>query len=99
VCRVDGHIVSATPQERPAESIPTGTVTFVFAEIEGSIGRRERDRASMEAAVRRHDELARTAIEAHNGYVFKTIGSPSAPRSRGRRMPFPRPRPNCRSGK
>jgi len=28
----------------------------------------------MQAPVRRHDELLRQAIEAHNGYVFKTAG-------------------------
>ncbi|MFN2462011.1 MAG: adenylate/guanylate cyclase domain-containing protein, partial [Candidatus Velthaea sp.] len=54
--------------------LPTGTVTFVFSDIEGSTHRWERDRAGMQTAVRRHDALMRTAIEAHGGYVFKTIG-------------------------
>jgi predicted ATPase/class 3 adenylate cyclase len=66
--------VSATPQERLPESIPTGTVTFVFTDIEGSTERWDRNRAAMQAAVRRHDELMRAAIDAHGGYVFKTIG-------------------------
>jgi class 3 adenylate cyclase len=55
-------------------SIPSGTITFVFTDIEGSTQRWDRDRAAMEAAVRRHDALVREAIAAHNGYVFKTIG-------------------------
>lgn len=28
----------------------------------------------MALALRRHDELLRTAIEAHSGHVFKTMG-------------------------
>jgi predicted ATPase/class 3 adenylate cyclase len=53
---------------------PSGTITFLFSDIEGSTQRWERDRAAMEAAVRRHDELMRSAIRTRDGYVFKTIG-------------------------
>ncbi len=53
---------------------PSGTVTFLFSDIEGSTQRWDRDRAAMQDAVRRHDTLMRTAIAAHHGYVFKTIG-------------------------
>ncbi len=67
------RFVSATPRER-SEALPTGTVTFAFTDIEGSTGRWERDRAAMQAAVRRHDELMRASISAHGGVVFKTIG-------------------------
>jgi class 3 adenylate cyclase len=66
--------VSATPRERLPESIPTGAVTFVFTDIEGSTERWDRGRAAKQAAVRRHDELMRAAIVEHGGYVFKTIG-------------------------
>jgi predicted ATPase/class 3 adenylate cyclase len=59
-----------SPQQTP----PTGTVTFLFTDIEGSTQRWERDRAAMQANVRRHDAIIRAAIEAHNGHVFKTIG-------------------------
>ncbi len=55
-------------------AIPSGTVTFVFTDIEGSTRRWERDRAAMEDAVRRHDVLLRDAIERHGGYVFKALG-------------------------
>ena len=58
----------------PASARPTGTVTFAFTDIEGSTQRWDRDRAVMQDAVRRHDALMRTAIAAHDGYVFKTIG-------------------------
>ncbi|MGH7729425.1 MAG: adenylate/guanylate cyclase domain-containing protein, partial [Vulcanimicrobiaceae bacterium] len=53
---------------------PTGTVSFLFTDIEGSTQRWERDQAAMEVALRRHDALTRAAVEAHGGYVFKTLG-------------------------
>ncbi len=53
---------------------PTGTVTFLFTDIEGSTERWERDPGAMAAALRRHDALMREAIEAHGGYVFKIVG-------------------------
>ncbi len=49
-------------------------MTFAFTDIEGSTRRWERDRAAMQSAVRRHDELMRGAILEHGGYVFKTVG-------------------------
>jgi predicted ATPase/class 3 adenylate cyclase len=58
----------------PASARPTGTVTFAFTDIEGSTQRWDRDRAAMQDAVRRHDALIQTAIAAHEGYVFKTVG-------------------------
>ncbi len=54
--------------------LPTGTVTFLFSDIEGSTKRWEQQRAAMPEALQRHDELLRTTMEAHAGYVFKTIG-------------------------
>jgi len=58
----------------PPRPLPSGTVTFVFTDIEGSTQRWERHTANMEKAVRRHDELMRSAVAAHGGYVFKTVG-------------------------
>ncbi|MDQ2908487.1 MAG: NB-ARC domain-containing protein, partial [Candidatus Eremiobacteraeota bacterium] len=58
----------------PPAGLPTGTVTFLFSDIEGSTERWERGRPAMQDAVRRHDALLRRAIEAHHGHVFKTIG-------------------------
>ena len=55
-------------------SPPTGTVTFLFTDIEGSTKMWERSPQAMQAALARHDELLRLAIEEHGGYVFKTIG-------------------------
>jgi predicted ATPase/class 3 adenylate cyclase len=68
--------MSVSPNSVPAEvpPLPSGTVTFVFTDIEGSTRRWDRDRSAMQAAVRRHDELVRAAIAEHRGHVFKTIG-------------------------
>jgi predicted ATPase/class 3 adenylate cyclase len=55
-------------------SPPTGTVTFLFTDIEGSTAMWERSPQAMQAALARHDELLRLAIEQHGGYVFKTVG-------------------------
>ena len=53
--------------------LPSGTVNFLFSDIEGSTRRWTRDRDAMQNAVRLHDNLMRTAIVAHGGYVFKTV--------------------------
>ena len=55
-------------------SPPTGTVTFLFTDIEGSTKLWEHDAPAMQAALARHDELLRWVIEERGGYVFKTVG-------------------------
>ncbi|HXN08627.1 MAG TPA: adenylate/guanylate cyclase domain-containing protein, partial [Candidatus Acidoferrales bacterium] len=67
------------PPESGAEpkglvTLPTGTVTFLFSDIEGSTQRWEANRDGMDAAVKRHDAVMRAAIAQRNGYVFKTVG-------------------------
>jgi class 3 adenylate cyclase len=53
---------------------PTGTLTFLFTDIEGSTKLWERDSSVMQLALAHHDEILRSAIEERGGYVFKTIG-------------------------
>jgi predicted ATPase/class 3 adenylate cyclase len=60
--------------DRDSGGVPTGVVTFVFTDIEGSTERWDRYPTAMAAAVRRHDALVRAAIVANGGYVFKTLG-------------------------
>jgi len=55
-------------------SPPTGTLTFLFTDIEGSTGLWENNALAMQAALARHDEILRSAIEERGGYVFKTVG-------------------------
>ena len=58
----------------PSAGRPSGTVTFLFSDIEGSTERWERDREAMSAALARHDALMRATLEARSGYIFKTMG-------------------------
>jgi predicted ATPase/class 3 adenylate cyclase len=53
---------------------PSGTVTFLFTDVEGSSSLWERQPAAMGTALRRHDELLRSAIEANQGLVFAVTG-------------------------
>jgi predicted ATPase/class 3 adenylate cyclase len=53
---------------------PSGTVAFLFTDIEGSTKRWERDSSAMRAAVDRHFALLADAIAAQNGVLFKTVG-------------------------
>ena len=55
-------------------NLPTGTVTFLFTDIEGSTRLWEQHPEGMRLALARHDTLLRQAIEANEGIVFKTIG-------------------------
>ena len=55
-------------------SPPTGTLTLLFTDIEGSTRLWEHDALAMQAALTRHDEILRSVIEQHGGYVFKTVG-------------------------
>jgi class 3 adenylate cyclase len=55
-------------------SPPTGTVTFLFTDIEGSSRMWERSPQAMQVALAHHDELLRRSIEERGGYVFKTVG-------------------------
>jgi class 3 adenylate cyclase len=54
--------------------IPSGTVTLLFTDIEGSTRLWEAEPGPMAAALRRHDHIMRSAIETAGGYVFKTVG-------------------------
>jgi len=53
---------------------PSGTVTFLFTDIEGSTRLWQADEAAMRAALSRHDDLLRLAIDEHGGVVFSSMG-------------------------
>ncbi len=55
-------------------TLPTGTVTLLFTDIQGSTENWERFPDAMRATLERHDALLRQAIERQDGYVFKTVG-------------------------
>ena len=54
--------------------LPTGTVTLLFTDIEGSTRLWEAHAEAMRAALARHDALLRHCIDDHKGHVFKTGG-------------------------
>lgn len=53
---------------------PTGVVTFLFTDIEGSTRRWEADAAEMCTALAAHDHVLREAIAEHGGWLFKHTG-------------------------
>jgi predicted ATPase/class 3 adenylate cyclase len=65
--------------------LPTGTVTFLFTDVEGSTKLWERYPEAMRASMARHDEVLLGVMESSGGFVFKTVGDafcvafPSAP--------------------
>jgi predicted ATPase/class 3 adenylate cyclase len=54
--------------------LPTGTVTFLFTDVEGSTRLWEEHPEAMRAALARHDEILRDAVEKRDGHVVKTTG-------------------------
>ena len=65
---------SAGVSADPAARCSSGVVTFLFTDVEGSTRRWEADAEGMRAALAAHDEVLRTAIEAHGGWLFKHTG-------------------------
>ena len=54
--------------------MPTGTLTFLFTDIEGSTRLWDEDRSRMRFALARHDRILIDIVEAHDGYIFHTGG-------------------------
>jgi predicted ATPase/class 3 adenylate cyclase len=58
----------------PAAAAPSGVVTFLFTDVEGSTRRWESDAEAMRVALVVHDKVLRTAIEAYDGFLFSHTG-------------------------
>src|SRR5882757_3646072 len=56
------------------EAAPSGVVTFLFTDIDGSTRRWEADAEAMRAALSKHDQVLQTAIESHDGLLFSHTG-------------------------
>src|SRR5919199_1153000 len=54
--------------------LPTGTITFLFTDIEGSTRLWEQDAAAMRTALARHDALVEAIVAAHQGVVVRPRG-------------------------
>jgi predicted ATPase/class 3 adenylate cyclase len=59
-------------QRHPAPA--SGTLTFLFTDIEGSTRHWEQHQHAMKGALERHDAILRAAVEGSGGRVVKTIG-------------------------
>ena len=54
--------------------IPSGVVTFLFTDVEGSTMLWAADQMAMSASLEVHDRILREAVESFGGYVFTTAG-------------------------
>ena len=55
-------------------TLPFGTVTFLFTDIENSTRLWQDQPEAMSIAHARHDEILHEAIESNHGYVFQIVG-------------------------
>src|SRR6478736_8982766 len=62
-----GHAMTA--------AAPSGVVTFLFTDVEGSTRRWEADADAMRAALLAHDEVQRDAIVSHGAFCSATPGT------------------------
>ncbi len=58
--------------------LPTGTVTFLFTDVEDSTRLWDDFPDAMQECLARHDEILRTAIDTHDGVIVKTTGDGAA---------------------
>src|SRR5919199_581975 len=65
---------SRPPSALPRTELPTGTVTWLFTDLEQSTQLWERFPEAMPTALARHDALLREAIAAYHGVIVKTTG-------------------------
>jgi predicted ATPase/class 3 adenylate cyclase len=54
--------------------LPTGTVTFLFTDIEGSTQLWEKHPEAMKVALTKHDSILRESIKSNHGHIIKTTG-------------------------
>src|SRR6266487_3296992 len=55
-------------------TLPSGTVTFLFTDIEGSTELAQQHPDAMPALLARHNDILNQSIQIHNGYVFRIVG-------------------------
>lgn len=65
----DSHQLPESQRNRPS-----GTITFLFTDIEGSTKLWESNATQMRQALAVHDDIVRAALESHRGLIFKTMG-------------------------
>src|SRR5262245_224275 len=58
----------------PMVELPSGTVTCLFTDLDGSTRLWQDHPDGMRASLARHDDIVRDAIESHRGHLVKTTG-------------------------
>jgi class 3 adenylate cyclase len=56
------------------DGLPSGTVTFLFTDIEGSTKLAQEYPDALPALLARHHEILQQSIQAQNGYLFQVVG-------------------------
>ena len=69
-----GRAIAAAERETAPLPLPSGTVTFLFIDIEGSTRLWAYNAQTMGAVIARHEAILRAVITATGGVVFKTVG-------------------------
>jgi predicted ATPase/class 3 adenylate cyclase len=54
--------------------LPTGTITFLFTDIEGSTYLAQKFTGDLPDLLARHADLLKQAFDAHHGYIFQVVG-------------------------
>src|SRR5215470_8832477 len=68
------HRSSGLEDFRSMRALPSGTVTFLFTDIEGSTRLWEEHPEVMKGALARHDAISRDAVDTNHGALVKTTG-------------------------
>src|SRR5690349_2343252 len=61
-------------KDMPEQRLPSGTVTFLFTDIEGSTRLSQQFPEEMPALLARHHEILDRAVTAHHGFTFQIVG-------------------------
>jgi len=68
----DQVVAGAAPYPKPG--LPSGTITFLFTDVEGSTSAWLRNANAMGAALARHDALIEHLVAEHHGHVVRPRG-------------------------
>ncbi|MDQ2690936.1 MAG: adenylate/guanylate cyclase domain-containing protein, partial [Chloroflexota bacterium] len=63
-----------SPPTRSVQDLPSGTVTFLFTDIEGSTRLAQEYPGDISFLLRRHNDILRQSIETRNGHVYQIVG-------------------------
>src|ERR1700674_790586 len=70
----DGTRERRQPRRARRSALPTGTVTFLFTDVEGSTALLNAHPDAYRRALRRHHDLLQQAVQEASGVVFETVG-------------------------